>query len=124
MQSPAAVADVHIKRPPEDEELFDPFRAPPKRQALETPVTNGLSASSTAPSSESIDHQLIGKTPGELVTIILSMRASHEQELVKMQNQYAVVRRQLDQLTNILDGHFASQISALQSVQQVRLIGV
>ncbi|KAI3398367.1 hypothetical protein diail_9459 [Diaporthe ilicicola] len=117
-QSPDSVADVPIKRPPEDEEPFDPSRAPPKRQTLDNPVTNGQSTASIAHSSEAIDHELISKTPGELVTIILSMRSSHEQELVRMENQLASVRRQVEQLTHILDDHFASQISATQSVQQ------
>ncbi|KAK2597773.1 hypothetical protein N8I77_012537 [Diaporthe amygdali] len=110
--------DVPIKRPPEDEEPFDPSRAPPKRQTIAIPATNGQSEPSIAPSSEATDHQLMGKTPGELVTIILAMRSSHEQQLAELQNQYSVVSRQLEHLTSSLNGYFASQISALQSVQQ------
>lgn len=113
--------DVPIKRPPEDEEPFDPSRAPPKRQTLAIPATNGQSEPSIAHSSEATDHQLMGKTPGELVTIILAMRSSHEQQLADLQNQYSVVSRQLEHLTSSLNGYFASQISALQSVQQVGL---
>lgn len=120
-QSPIAVADVPIKRPPEDEEPFDPSRAPPKRQFNETPIANGQRAPSMALPSEATGHELIGKTPGELTTIILSMRSSHEQQLSELQNRYAAVSRQLEQLTQTLNGHFASQISALQSVQQVGL---
>ncbi|KAG6363613.1 hypothetical protein INS49_008714 [Diaporthe citri] len=117
-RSPVALADVPIKRPPEDDEPFDPSRAPPKRQAMESPVDNGQSAPFIAPSSAATDHQLVGKTPGELITIILTMRSSHEQQLAELQNRYSAVSRQLEQLTQTLNGHFASQISALQSVQQ------
>lgn len=123
-RSPIAVADVPIKRPPEDEEPFDPSRAPPKRQTMHAPVANGQNTPDLATSSETIDNQLIGKTPGELVTIILSMRSSHEQQLAELQNRYAAVSRQLENLTHTLNGHFASQISALQSVQQVGLPGI
>lgn len=123
-RSPVAVADVPIKRPPEDEEPFDPRRAPPKRQTIQPPVANGQSNPFNAPSSEAIDHQLIGKTPGELITIILSMRSSHEQQISELQNRYEAVSRQLEQLTHALNGHFASQIAALQSVQQVGLFGI
>lgn len=123
-RSPIVVDDVPIKRPPEDDEPFDPSRAPPKRQIMQAPVTNGQSAPSISASNEATDHQLIGKTPGELVTIILSMRSSHEQKLAELHNRYATVSCQLEQLTNILNGHFASQISALQSVQQVGLLGI
>lgn len=123
-RSPVAVADVPIKRPPEDEEPFDPSRAPPKRQTMENPVANGQSAPFITPSSAATDHQLVGKTPGELITIILTMRSSHEQQLAELQNRYAAVSRQLEQLTQTLNGHFASQISALQSVQQVGLSNV
>lgn len=120
-RSPGVVTDVPIKRPPEDEEPFDPSRAPPKRQTMETSFANGQSALPIAPSSQSIDHQLVGKSPGELVAVILSMRSSHEQQLAELQNRYTAVSRQLDQLTQTLNGHFGSQISALQSVQQVGL---
>lgn len=120
-RTPIVVSDVPIKRPPEDEEPFDPSRAPPKRQTMENPVANGQSAPFIAPPSAATDHQLFGKTPGELITIILTMRSSHEQQLAELQNRYAAVSRQLEQLTQTLNGHFASQISALQSVQQVGL---
>ncbi|POS72255.1 hypothetical protein DHEL01_v209356 [Diaporthe helianthi] len=114
----AGVADVPIKRPPEDEEPFDPSRAPPKRQTMQPPLANGQNGSFNNPSSGAIDHQLVGKTPGELIRMIQSMRSSHDQQITELQNRYEVVSRQLEQLTHILNGHFASQISALQSVQQ------
>lgn len=120
-RTPIAVADVPIKRPPEDEEPFDPSRAPPKRQNMHPAVANGQNTRNPATTSEAIDHQLIGKTPGELITIILSMRSSHEQQLAELQTRHEAVSRQLDHLTHTLNGHFASQISALQSVQQVGL---
>jgi hypothetical protein len=117
-------ADVRIKRPPEDEDPFDPSRAPPKRQAMQPPLANGQNNQFFPSSSGSIDHQLIGKTPGELITIILSMRSSHEREMSELQNRYEAVSHQLQQLTHVLNGHFASQIAALQSVQQVSLSGI
>lgn len=117
-RSAFAFADVPIKRPPEDEEPFDPSRAPPKRQTMQTPLANGQNGPLNAPSSEAVDHQLIGKTPGELITIILSMRSSHDQQITELQNRYDAVSHQLEQLTRTLNGHFASQIAALQSVQQ------
>ncbi|ROW08292.1 hypothetical protein VMCG_03192 [Cytospora schulzeri] len=46
------------------------------------------------------------------------MQSSYEQQLANLQSQHAIVSRQLEQLTNILNTHFTSQISAIQSVQQ------
>lgn len=112
---------MRIKRPPEDEEPFDTSRAPPKRQTMQPPLANGQNGASDAPPPEAIDHQLVGKTPVELMTIILSMRSAHHQQITELQNRYDAVSRQLEQLTHTLNGHFESQISALQSVQQVGL---
>ncbi|KAH8775452.1 transcriptional activator of glycolytic enzymes-domain-containing protein [Diaporthe sp. PMI_573] len=118
-RSSVGVADVPIKRPPEDEEPFDPSRASPKRQTMQPPVAaNGQNNPFNNPSTEGMDHRLIGMTPGELITIILSMRSSHEQQVSELQNRYEAASRQLEQLTHTLNGHFASQIAALQSVQQ------
>lgn len=118
-RSAVGVADVPIKRPPEDDEPFDPSRAPQKRQTMQPPFANGQNGSFNAPSSEATDNQLVGKTPGELMTIILAMRTAHDQQITELQNRYEAVSRQLDQLTHTLSGHFSSQISALQSIQQV-----
>jgi hypothetical protein len=92
---------------------------------MQPPVAaNGQNNPFNNPSTEGMDHRLIGMTPGELITIILSMRSSHEQQVSELQNRYEAASRQLEQLTHTLNGHFASQIAALQSVQQVGLFGI
>lgn len=52
-----------------------------------------------------------------MVSIILQMQSSYEQQVADLQSQYAIVSRQLAQLTDILNTHFTSQMTAIQSIQ-------
>ncbi|KUI69339.1 Protein MSN1 [Cytospora mali] len=73
--------------------------------------------SSRAPSEATVQG-LKDKTAGELVSTILQMQSSHEQQVADLQRQLAVISRQMEQLTSILNAHFTSQIAAIRSVQQ------
>lgn len=126
--------NVPIKRPPEDdeEELYELHMAPNKRQAVEDPayleypaypayLANDKQPASSRSSSDVTVQGLRDKAPGELVSIILQMQSSHEQVVAELRSRYVIVSRQLDKLTNILNNHFTSQLTAIQSVQQVSL---
>lgn len=119
MGSDRVLVDVPIKRIPEnDEDFFDLDRPSYKRQAVGgTAYHRQPAPMSTAP--DVTVQGLRDKAPGELVSIILQMQSSHEQQVARLQNQYAVVNRQLEQLTAVLNTHFTSQLNAIQSVQQV-----
>lgn len=113
------IADVPIKRPPEDDESLDGLhRAPPKRQAVERSFSHGPGTASRA-SSEATDSHLFDMNPDELISTIHQMQATHARQMAELRDQYTIVSRQLEQLRSLANNHLASQVLAIQSVQHV-----
>lgn len=118
-QTADGVAEVSIKRPPEDDESLDGLhRAPPKRQAVERSLSHGPGTASRA-SSEATDGHLWDMSPAELIATIHQMQATHAQQVAELRDQYTIVSRQLEQLRTLANNHLTSQILAIQSAQHV-----
>lgn len=130
--SPAATTDnstnspwTVVKRPPKDDEIFDPEKAAPKRQV--TASRNPGSDHTTSMSPHALyeattmvpQPQLQEKSPADLVIMIQRMQTSHAQQVAELQDQYAAVKNQFDQLKSLFNTHFSSQLESLQLLQSV-----
>lgn len=112
-----AATDIPIKRPPADEEPFDLDRAPPKRQAVEDPLSNGRVPTLRA-SSEATETQLGSMAPEQLISFIHNMQAVHARQIAELKDQHSL---ELEELTSLVYNHVTSQITVLESMQGVSL---
>lgn len=127
--SPAAEDGALVKRPPEDDEPFDLYRTPPKRQAVEPSLRDkavpelepspSLRDQSSQVPSES-DQSLQSKSTEQLIAIIRDMQAAHAHQVADLETRYSFVSTQLDQMKKLLNTYFKSQEQGIHSISRVR----